>query len=107
MNSNSSKDSLKKSLQLEDLVPPDLLSLLDKRDAHAQLLEKLPKSFSSATVSVSSAQQQAWERIGLYYMHQNRFYETLSIFKSLYDHMFLAQDESIQWVHKGMPLRCI
>ena len=89
---------------LEDLLPAKLLSLLDKRDAHAQLLEKFPEAFSPESVSVSSAHQQAWEYTGLYYMHQNRFYESLSIFKSLYDHMFLAQDETNQWVHKGMPL---
>jgi len=92
--------------ELKQKLPPELLPLLKQRDSAALLLKKLPRAFSPETVaSPEEVGQRPWELSGLYYFNQRRFYEALSVFSALYDHMLVAQEEETdRRVHKGMPL---
>ncbi len=89
--------------ELEEKLPTDLLPLLDRRDGAALLVKKLPETFSPKSIATITDEQRAWELVGFSYLSKERFYEALSIFATLYDHMLIAQ-ETGGWAHKGMPL---
>jgi hypothetical protein len=69
------------------------------------LAQQLPKLFSPSSVHEGGSPAQAvWEKIGLFYLQQNRFPEALSIYGALYDQMLAVQQQSGSRCHKGMPL---
>lgn len=82
---------------------PDLVRLVRQRDSCARLLEDLPQRFTPQEIGQQGPEQRAWELVGVSHMSQNRWYEALQIFWSLYQHMMRAQKDG-QQVHKGMPL---
>lgn len=97
-------------------INSDLIPLLDKRDGAPLLIKKLSEAYSPEQICVPYTQetleqksdvgapQRLWECVGHFYRFQSRFYEALSIFTALYDHMLSAQFKKNTWVHKGMPL---
>lgn len=91
-------------IELKEKLPPTLLTLVERRDGAALLVEKLPKTFPPERIATATNEQRAWELVGLFYLTQGRFHEALSIFATLYDHVLAAQAESGKWAHKGMAL---
>ena len=83
---------------------PELLSLAQERDGVARLLQDLPVRFSPEEISHEGDQQRSWELVGFFYLSAQRWQEAMSIFRLLYQHMLVAQENSGHWVHKGMPL---
>lgn len=90
--------------ELKQSLPSELRPFLERRDGAALFLKELPKTFSPESVASPKTEQRAWELTGLYYRNQRRFYEALSIFSALCDHMLVAQEKTGKRVHKGMPL---
>jgi hypothetical protein len=41
---------------------------------------------------------------GLFFLSQNRLYEAIAVFGSLYRHLLQSQRKQNRWIHKGMPL---
>lgn len=91
-----------KELRLK--LKKDLIPLLEKRDGPAILAQKLPEFYSPIEISEPNEHQRAWELVGLYFLNQKRFYESLPIFFALYHHMLLSQNIIGNRIHKGMPL---
>lgn len=92
--------------EIQEKVPADLQGHLDERDGAAILARKLPQAFTPAQIAHPTAEQRAWELVGLFYFNQprRRSFEALSIFLALYRHMLDAQEQSGERLHKGMPL---
>ncbi len=93
--------------EMREKIPADLLRHLNERDGAAILARKLPQTFTPAQIAHPTAEQRAWELIGLFYFnHQpkRRSFEALSIFLALYHHLLDAQEQSGERLHKGMPL---
>jgi hypothetical protein len=90
--------------ELDNELPSHLVDLLDKRDGPARLVRELPKELSPQELRRGRKGRRLWELVGLYYRNRERYYEALSIFARLYDHMIVAQQETGERVDKGMPL---
>jgi hypothetical protein len=92
-------------LNVQNVLEPELFSLLRERDGAALLSRELPKTYSPQKVAEpGSAEQKGWELAGLFYRNQRRYYEALPIFAGLYEHILVAQEQEDQRFHKGMPL---
>lgn len=91
-------DELKKEL------PPEMAPLLDQRDGAARLVHELPRHFSPQELRRGRRGRRLWELVGIHYRNVKRHYEALSIFAGLYDRMLVAQEQTGERVHKGMPL---
>lgn len=92
--------------EMREKIPADLHRHLNERDGAAILARKLPQAFTPAQIARPTAEQRAWELIGLFYFNQpkRRSFEALGIFLALYHHMLDAQEQSGERLHKGMPL---
>ena len=93
--------------EIQAKVPKEFLEIIQKRDGSFEVLAKLKSDFTpTQIVSNPSAnlEQRIWELLGLQYKANHRYYESISIFKALYEHMLLWQIENSKWTHKGMPL---
>src|SRR5579862_2045431 len=90
--------------ELHAKVPPALVPCLERRDGASRLVSELPRIIRPQDVAVPSDLQRAWELCGLYFYSRGRWHEALPIFHSLYEHMLEHQQETRQYVHKGMPL---
>jgi hypothetical protein len=88
--------------QIEQVVPPNLSSLLDLRDGVAQLIPELQSQVNAVS------QEQIWDTCGQYYSAQGRRHEALSIYQALYHRLLEIQEpgptNSQTRVHKGTPL---
>lgn len=86
-------------------LPAEWQRDLSFRNGCAVVLEKLPLTFVSRQVSVAlSKAQRTWELVDLDFLNKGRLHEAIAVFCKLYEHMLLAQQETLQRVHKGMPL---
>ncbi len=90
--------------ELQSKVPKKILDLFDQRDAGIEVLRELPKTFQPADVVRVPDKQRAWELCGLHFRNLGRFHEAWPIFLALYDHMLVHQEQTREYVHKGMPL---
>jgi tetratricopeptide (TPR) repeat protein len=87
-----------------------LLPLFKERNSAVLFIKTLPKLFKPKDIVITILdgkqpnKQRAWEIIGLIYLNTGRYYDALSIFFSLYDHMQKAQEEKSAWFHKALPL---
>ena len=90
--------------ELKEKLPADCVEFLNKRDGAARFLARLPVSLSPEDVCTPTDAQRAWELTGLFYLNNNRIYESLSIFHALYKHILAAQSIAGKYYHKGMPL---
>lgn len=91
-------------IELEQKAPKALIQLLNERDCAALLSKELPRYYSPQMISVANEHQRVWELFGLFFQNQSRYFEALAIFSALYDHLLLAQENTDQHIHKGMPL---
>jgi hypothetical protein len=82
-------------------LAPDVVTLLDQRDAASRLLEALPTKYPTSQMGQVNPTR-AWELTALWFFQRGRVHEALSLFWRLYQHMVSAQD--IGRIHKGMPL---
>ncbi len=89
---------------LEKNIKPSLLPLFTQRDGGVLLAAELPKVYLPEKISTNTDEQRVWELSGLFFFHEKRYHEALSIFTSLYYQMLKAQLDKTKWVHKGMPL---
>ena len=89
---------------VEKLLPKGLRGVLARREGASIFVKRLPKVFAPKAIASPSSEQQAWEQVGGFYLGLRRFYEAAAIYAALYDHMLLAQDETGERCHKGMPL---
>lgn len=95
--------------ELKQQLPVDIIDLINKRDGVGQLLELLPNRWKPTDIvqlpgGKKTSACASWELIGRIYMAETRFYEAISIFNSLYQHMLRGQSENNYRAHKGMPL---
>jgi hypothetical protein len=90
--------------EIRNVLDPSLHEYLGLRDGAATLTKKLPELYSAHEVATEIDKIKAWERVGLYYLTSERFYEAINIFLSLYGHLHKAQNEDDIWYHKAMPL---
>lgn len=83
-----------------------LLSMASKPDGAYTLATKLQQSYKPVDIVVAGdgSPQRIWEVTGVFFLIQNRFYDAIAIFDSLYRHMLRYQSEARRWTHKGMPL---
>jgi hypothetical protein len=65
-----------------------------------------PKQFTPAQVVTpgDKSPQRIWELTGLFFLYQNRLYEAIAVFESLYRHMLCYQCAEKRRTQKGMPL---
>jgi hypothetical protein len=89
---------------LKDILPRRYINKLNKRDGAAVLRKILPKEIDPLSVIKSSNERMIWENICGYYRNNRRYFEALTLYEALYDHMLKAQDILGSRVHKGMPL---
>lgn len=86
-------------------IPQEIYELLNRSDSTERLKEKLPELYPPKSITNPDGNEQfLWEAIGKELMKNNRYFEAIEIFSSLYDHMLKAQNENNKWTHKGMPL---
>jgi hypothetical protein len=90
--------------EIEADLPGELHGLLSKREGAALLVQQLPKVYSATSFHQDSPEQRVWERVGLFYLKQNRFSEALPIYAALYEQMLIFQEKTKSRCHKGMPL---
>src|SRR4051812_41944427 len=90
--------------ELTRTLDPFLLKFLEERDAAAQFLVHLPKTYPPAAIAQQSVAQRAWELVGLYLLNHNRPHEGIAVFAALYRQMLEAQRILGRWIHKAMPL---
>ena len=94
----------------EQVIPPDLVALMQQRDGAAQLLEALPRRFTHEEVAGSTLRpgpgsaHNAWESCGYSYFANGRVHEAIAVFQALYDYLLVYQERKNRRAHKGSPL---
>lgn len=99
-------------IQPEDLkkyLPDYMIPYLEKGDGSSRFLLDLPNHYRPEEIlhlsdSNKPLQTRVWDLVGHHYRKQGRFHEALSIYASLYNHMLIAQEQTGNRGHKGMPL---
>ena len=93
-------------LQNVRAIDPDLASILPERDSVKRVLERLGKTVTGdLLVDESFERRRLWQDAGLYYMHNQRLYDSIVTFLHLYNSICDEQRRrSPRWLHKGMPL---
>jgi hypothetical protein len=92
------------------VVPDDLLALMQERDGAAKLLQALPKRYSHGDVAGSTLRpgpgsaHNAWETCGYTYLTHGRVHEAIAVFQGLYDYLLEYQERENKRAHKGSPL---
>ena len=88
-----------------------LLETASCEDGGYRLAMELPTRYTPPEVAFAKegderkeSRQRGWEIIGVWFMTQNRLYDALAVFQSLYCHMLLYEHNEHQRTHKGMPL---
>ena len=88
-----------------------LLETASCEDGGYRLAMELPTRYTPPEVAFAKegderkeSRQRGWEIIGVWFMSQNRLYDALAVFQSLYCHMLLHEHDEHQRTHKGMPL---
>jgi hypothetical protein len=96
--------------QGEQVIPDDLVALIQQRDGAARLLKVLPQRFSCADVADTTLRpgpgsaHNAWESCGYTYLASGRVHEAIAVFQGLYDHLLTYQEQTGKRAHKGSPL---
>lgn len=94
----------------EQVIPPDLVALMQQRDGAAKLLEALPQRFTHDEVAGSTLRRgpgsahNAWESCGYSYFVNGRVHEAIAVFQALYDYLLVHQVRKNKRAHKGSPL---
>jgi hypothetical protein len=96
--------------QSEQVIPDDLMKVMEQRDGGARLLQLLPQRYSCEDVAQStlrpgpSSAHNAWESCGGTYLLNGRVHEAIAVFQALYGHLLDYQQNSGKRAHKGSPL---
>lgn len=93
--------------EIRKIVPKVFLDIIKKRDGSFEIVAKLKSDFQPSQIvtnPTANKEQRIWELIGLHYKANRRYFESISIFKALYEQMLQWQVDNAKWVHKGMPL---
>jgi hypothetical protein len=91
--------------ELRQLADPRWMELLENPGGAAVLINELPSTLSAERVAeYGTDERRVWELIGLFYRAQQRWYDAIAIYSSMYDHFLDLQASSGVRVHKGMPL---
>ncbi len=94
----------------EQIIPDDLLELINQRDGAAKLTRILPQRYTcdkvaeAALVQGPDSPHHVWESCGFAYLSIGRVHESVAIFESLYDHLLFFQAKTGKRAHKGAPL---
>ncbi len=92
-------------IELRQMVRPAWMKLIEDPGGAPVLAKKLRSNFSAELVAqYGTRQRQAWERFGLLYRSQQRWYDAILIYSAMYEHFIKLQLRSKNRIHKGMPL---
>jgi hypothetical protein len=81
------------------------LELLNNPGGAAILIKELPATLAPELVAeLGSDERKVWESIGTFYRSQQRWYDAIAIYFSMYYHFLRLQDSNSTRIHKGMPL---
>ncbi|MBN1504936.1 MAG: hypothetical protein JW952_07740 [Candidatus Eisenbacteria bacterium] len=90
---------------LKRLADPAWVLLLDNPGGAVLLADQLPAALPAGLVAQDGTKErQVWEWIGVYYRANQRWYDAIAIYTSMYNHFLRHQMEDHPRVHKGMPL---
>jgi hypothetical protein len=88
-----------------------LLEMASCEDGGYRLAIELPKRYLPDEVAFAKegderreSRQRGWELIGVWLIGQNRLYDALAVFNSMYMYMISYERSNRRRVHKGMPL---
>jgi len=91
--------------ELRKKADPRWLELLGNPGGAALLIKELPSSLPPERVAEHGTdERKVWEYIGLFYRSQQRWYDAIAIYSSMYYHFLGLQETTGNRVHKGMPL---
>jgi hypothetical protein len=86
----------------------NLVSLASQADGGYALATELARRYKPVEIFTardgSQTPQKIWELIGLYFLNQNRLYDAIAVFDSLYRHILQCQIEENRWIYKAIPL---
>src|SRR5439155_15515297 len=92
------------------VVPDDLVGLIQQRDGAAKLLQELPRRYSCHDVADTTLRpgpgsaHNVWETCGYTYFINGRVHEAVAVFQGLYDQLLSYQEATGKRAHKGSPL---
>jgi hypothetical protein len=90
--------------ELQCIGDPSLFPLLNRVDGAPLAVDQLRRLYHPECVRESRAEGRTWELVGLVFLRMGRSHDALLVFRALYDTMLLAQRQTRERVHKGMPL---
>ena len=91
--------------ELRKKAKPEWIELLQNPAGATALIKELPEALAPEKVAENGTdERKIWENIGLFYRHQNRWYDAIAIYLSMYYHLLRLQESTRKRVHKGMPL---
>lgn len=82
----------------------NLKYLLKARDCAVKIMDQFLSNIKPIEVMDDTNEQKTWEAVGNFFRLNNRPYEALELYSSLYEHMLKGQIETGRRAHKGMPL---
>lgn len=84
---------------------PHWMELIENPGGAAILVNELPEELPPEQVAkLGTKERKVWESIGTFYRSQQRWYDAIAIYFSMYYHFLHYQKSSGLRVHKGMPL---
>jgi len=91
--------------ELRQKAGPRWLELIENPGGASILIKDLPSTLSAKRVAeYGTDERRVWELIGLFYRSQQRWYDAIAVYSSMYCHFLNLQSSSGERVHKGMPL---
>lgn len=92
-------------IDLKKLADPAWILQLDNPGGAAVLAEELPRALSAEEVAKDGTnERRVWEWIGLHYRNRQIWHDAILIYASMYGHFLRHELETVERVHKGMPL---
>lgn len=102
---DAQQGALNRLSKLIDKVNPAWLDLLNNPGGAAALRIELPSKLPSEKVAKDGTDERAiWDLIGYFYRHNQRWYDAIAIYLSMYYHFLNLQSSLGEWVPKGLPL---
>ena len=91
--------------ELRNKAKPHWLELMNNPGGAAILIKELPIVLAAERVAeFGTDERKVWESFGTFYRSQQRWYDAIAIYFSMYYHFLNSQITSSERVHKGMPL---
>jgi hypothetical protein len=93
---------------VEKSVRAELVSLATQDSGGYTLAKELARRYKPTEIYTardgSQTPQKIWETIGWIFLHQDRLYEAIAVFDSIYNHLLLCQSAENRWIYKAVPL---